>query len=140
MLNSRQTSVIASPSSRRATKRRRSSITELAFHGIHTSRLQKSEKCNPCVRYEMSPMSRAAHQAQLEFLTGTTRPAIRPGTRWGHIIVRHSAIKDQFSYETCRWSAGQPDQAKRWFDELELTLPQNVRSEERRVGKEWRSR
>jgi hypothetical protein len=23
--------------------------------------LQKSEKCNPCVRYEMSPMSRAAH-------------------------------------------------------------------------------
>src|SRR5437762_12076418 len=59
--NSRQTSVMASPSSRRATKRRRSSITELAFHGIHTSRLQKSEKCNPCVRYEMSPMSRAAH-------------------------------------------------------------------------------
>jgi hypothetical protein len=56
-----QTSVMASPSSRRATKRRRSSITELAFHGIHTSRLQKSEKCNPCARYEMSPMSRAAH-------------------------------------------------------------------------------
>src|SRR5947207_1336283 len=54
---------MASPSSRRAIKRRRSSITELAFHGIHTSRLQslqKSEKCNPCVRYEMSPMSRAA--------------------------------------------------------------------------------
>src|SRR5258705_4323155 len=56
---------MASPSSRRATKRRRSSITELAFPGIHTSRLQslqKSEKCNPCVRYEMSPMSRAAHR------------------------------------------------------------------------------
>src|SRR5258706_15209946 len=53
---------MASPSSRRATKRRRSSITELAFHGIHTSRLQKSEKCNPCVRYELSPMSRAAHR------------------------------------------------------------------------------
>src|SRR5260370_15357651 len=56
---------MASPSSRRATKRRRSSITELAFHGIHTSRLQslqKSEKCNPCVRYEMSPMSQVAHQ------------------------------------------------------------------------------
>src|SRR6266567_4638791 len=60
MPNSRHTSVMASPSSRRATKRRRSSITELAFHGIHTSRLQKSEKCNPCVRYEMSPMSQAA--------------------------------------------------------------------------------
>jgi hypothetical protein len=27
-----------------------------------------------------------------------------------------------------RWSAGQPDQAKRWFDELELTGPQNVRA------------
>jgi hypothetical protein len=38
-------------------------MTELAFHGIHTSRLQKSEKCNPCVRYEMSPMSRAAQFA-----------------------------------------------------------------------------
>jgi hypothetical protein len=37
-------------------------MTELAFHGIHTSRLEKSEKCNPCVRYEMSPMSRAAHR------------------------------------------------------------------------------
>src|SRR6202165_4960780 len=58
---------MASPSSRRATKRRRSSITELAFHGIHTSRLQKSEKCNPCVRYEMSPMSRAAHPRQRTF-------------------------------------------------------------------------
>src|SRR5581483_5835379 len=38
MPNARQTSVIASPSSRRATKRKRSSITELAFHGINTSR------------------------------------------------------------------------------------------------------
>src|SRR6266511_1613865 len=35
MPNSRHTSVMASPSSRRATKRRRSSITELAFHGIN---------------------------------------------------------------------------------------------------------
>src|SRR5579862_1243050 len=38
MPNSRQTSVIASPSSRRPTKHRRSSITELSFHGINTSR------------------------------------------------------------------------------------------------------
>jgi enamine deaminase RidA (YjgF/YER057c/UK114 family) len=50
------------PARRRATKRRRSSITELAFHGIHTSHLQKSEKCNPCVRYELSPMSQAAQK------------------------------------------------------------------------------
>src|SRR6185312_9880935 len=43
MPNSRQTSVMASPSRSRATKRRRSSITELAFHGIHTSRRTKAE-------------------------------------------------------------------------------------------------
>src|SRR3954469_1163720 len=57
MPNSRQTSVIASPSSTRATKHRRSSITELAFHGINTSR-QKAKsvthvsgtKCHPCLR------------------------------------------------------------------------------------------
>src|SRR3989442_2510487 len=66
---------MASPSSRRATKRRRSSITELAFRGIEPSRLQKSEKCNPCVRYEMSPMSQAAQlsvrrKARLPRMTG----------------------------------------------------------------------
>ena len=49
-----------SPSSRRATNRRRSSITEHSFHGIDTSR-QKGEKCYPCVRYDLSPMSRVAH-------------------------------------------------------------------------------
>src|SRR6516164_7124530 len=37
MPNARQTSLIASPSSSRATNRRRSSITEHSFHGIHTS-------------------------------------------------------------------------------------------------------
>src|SRR5580692_10502866 len=43
MPNSLQTSVMASPSRSRATKRRRSSITELAFHGIYTSRRTKAE-------------------------------------------------------------------------------------------------
>src|ERR1700746_2883992 len=43
MPNSRQTSVIVSPSNSRATNRRRSSITELAFHGINTSRPQKAK-------------------------------------------------------------------------------------------------
>src|SRR6516162_6168233 len=43
MPKSRQTSVIASPSISRATKRRRSSITELAFHGINTSRPQTAK-------------------------------------------------------------------------------------------------
>src|SRR5882757_8310123 len=37
MPNARQTSLIASPSSSRATNRRRSSITEHSFHGIDTS-------------------------------------------------------------------------------------------------------
>jgi hypothetical protein len=37
-------------------------------------------------------------------------------------------VENRFPYETCRWSAGQPDQAKRWFDELELTGPLNVRA------------
>jgi hypothetical protein len=33
-----------------------------------------------------------------------------------------------FAFEASRLSAGQPDQAKRWFDELEMTGPQNVRA------------
>src|SRR5437762_6807279 len=57
MPKSRHTSVMASPSNRRATKRRRSSITELAFHGINTSRAQKAKsvthvsgtKCHLCL-------------------------------------------------------------------------------------------
>src|SRR5713101_4229010 len=48
---------MASPSNRRATNRRRSSITELASHGIHTSRPQKAKsvthvsgtKCHLCL-------------------------------------------------------------------------------------------
>jgi hypothetical protein len=35
---------------------------------------------------------------------------------------------DRFPYETCRWGGNQPDQAKRWFDELEAQGPQNVRA------------
>src|SRR5258705_11757402 len=57
MPNSRQTSVIASPSSNLATNRRRSSITEHSFHGIDTSR-PKTESvthvsgtfCHLCLR------------------------------------------------------------------------------------------
>src|SRR5579871_2544388 len=48
---------MASPSKSRATKRRRSSMTELTFHGIHTSRRTKAEsvthvsgtKCHLCL-------------------------------------------------------------------------------------------
>ena len=39
---------MASPSNRRATKRRRSSITELAVHGIHTSRPQRRKVLPMC--------------------------------------------------------------------------------------------
>ena len=52
-----------SPSSRRATKRSLSSIFDCSFHGISTSR--QSEKCYPCVRYNLSPMSRAAQKHNL---------------------------------------------------------------------------
>src|SRR5690606_26220415 len=60
MPKSRHTSLIPSPSSKRATNRRRSSITEVSLHGIDTSR-PKTEKCNPCLRYEMSPISQVGH-------------------------------------------------------------------------------
>ena len=36
----------------------------------------KSEKCNPCVRYEMSPMSRAAHLLIELLLTGRRKAAL----------------------------------------------------------------
>src|SRR5438034_952124 len=56
MPNSRHIWVIGSPSRSRATKRRRSSITELAFHGIDTSRPKAESvthvsgtKCHPCL-------------------------------------------------------------------------------------------
>jgi hypothetical protein len=57
--NSRHTSDIDSPSSRRPMKRRRSSITELTFHGIYTSRIESAGKCNPCaVRNGVHPYMR----------------------------------------------------------------------------------
>jgi hypothetical protein len=34
---------------------------------------------------------------------------------------------DRFPYETSRWGGNQPDQAKRWFEELEMIGVQNVR-------------
>src|SRR4029077_4643793 len=52
---------MASPSSSRATKRRRSSTTEHSFQGIATSPAVSGGKCYPCVRYDLSPMSRVAH-------------------------------------------------------------------------------
>src|SRR5205085_1387770 len=56
MPNSRHISVRGSPSRMRATKRRRSSTTELSFHGINTSRPKAKSVthvsgtlCHPCL-------------------------------------------------------------------------------------------
>src|SRR5690606_26657985 len=58
MPNSRHSSLIGSPSSRRTTKRIRSSITEHSFHGIDTSRMRShaggvtyvsGTECHPCL-------------------------------------------------------------------------------------------
>jgi len=35
---------------------------------------------------------------------------------------------DRFPYEASRWGGNQSEQAKRWFDELEMIGPQNVRA------------
>src|SRR5581483_6128033 len=56
----RHTSLMASPSSSRATNRTRSSIAEHSFQGIDTPR--QRERCYLCVRYDSSPMSRVAHR------------------------------------------------------------------------------
>jgi hypothetical protein len=64
--------IMASPSSSRATKRRRSSTTEPSFQGIATSRLPPvvaDGKCYPCVRYDLSPMSRAAQSFRLPLIS-----------------------------------------------------------------------
>src|SRR5690348_11965023 len=50
-----------SPSFSRITKRMRSSITELSFHGFHFPAPFQAKKCNPCLRYVLLPMCRAAH-------------------------------------------------------------------------------
>src|SRR5437763_1365471 len=101
---------MVSPSRRRATKRRRSSITELAFHGIHTSRLQKSEKCNPCVRYKLSPMSRAAHKSVEAQLPGAVPHAVAEKTELGLLCdqdsrgraARNSAFPNHLAFQLFR--------------------------------------
>ncbi|QQO20229.1 hypothetical protein JJB98_10030 [Bradyrhizobium diazoefficiens] len=35
---------------------------------------------------------------------------------------------DRFPYEKSRWAGSLPEQAKRWFEELETLGPQNVRA------------
>src|SRR5690242_5870999 len=58
MANSRHSAAIFSPSSKRATKRTFSSITEHSFQGITPS--PQGKKCHPCVRYKLSPMCQTA--------------------------------------------------------------------------------
>jgi hypothetical protein len=40
----------------------------------------------------------------------------------------NSMKADRFPYEESRWSPGQPDQARRWFEELETQSPLTVRN------------
>src|SRR6266568_552006 len=65
--NSRQRAAIFSPSSKRATKRTRSSITEHSFHGITPS--PKGKECHPCVRYKLSPMFQTAQNPAFHWFT-----------------------------------------------------------------------
>src|SRR5579862_7968969 len=73
MPNSRQREAIVSPSFSRITKRIRSSITELSFHGMPFA-LLCGAKCNPCLRNILLPMSRNGHykfqSAQQPWSTG----------------------------------------------------------------------
>src|SRR5215470_10373519 len=70
MPKSRHTWVIGSPPKRRATNRRRSSITELSFHGIHTLR-KKAEsvthvsgtECHLCLGPLINHLQGAANAA-----------------------------------------------------------------------------
>src|SRR5205807_9067159 len=60
---------MVSPSSRRATKRGRSSITELALHGIHTSRPQRRKVLPMC------PVRNATYVSGRSGLTGASQVA-----------------------------------------------------------------
>src|SRR5438477_12624998 len=60
MPNSLQSSAIGSPASRRATNCSLSSIAEHSFQGIG-SPPSSGRKCHLCVRYDVLPMSQAAH-------------------------------------------------------------------------------
>src|SRR5262249_25934750 len=60
MPNSRHRPAIFSPSSRRATNLRRSSMGLHSFQGILLSR-QKARLCNPCLRNELSPLPQEGH-------------------------------------------------------------------------------
>src|SRR5438270_13300795 len=104
MPNSRHMSVIASPSSRRATKRRRSSITELSFHGIHTSRPKAKSvthvsgtKCHPCLRPHINNLSDiircggAPPPATDEAMGGSAVPLF--GKIWDRIAPMSKAIR-----------------------------------------------
>src|SRR5262245_40137950 len=87
MPNSRQRSVMASPSRSRATKRRRSSTTEHSFQGIGTSRLPLSQAesvthvsgtiCHLCLgSLKMTYQGVSFRRADLRNVSGTGTPPI----------------------------------------------------------------
>src|SRR6185437_12361521 len=133
MPNSRQTSVMASPSRSRATKRRRSSITELAFHGIHTSHRTKAESvthvsgtfCHLCLRplihIHQSLRDRRLNSRASYF--GTKRRQNAPvGAKSPEIVPK--AVLGPFAAITQRddgfWSIGWHDEAPGPFETFQF--------------------
>ena len=82
MPNSRHTSVMLSPSSRRATKRRRSSITELAVHGINTSRqMAKTHVSGTKCHLSLRPLIKSLNENAAE-RSENMRSAVRSACDW----------------------------------------------------------
>src|SRR5216683_769874 len=112
MPNSRQTSVIASPSSSRATNRRRSSITEHSFRGINTSRRKAKSVthvsgtiCHLCLRLDtVNEALTGAREAAAYFLA-LTFEAI------DHSTIRNTSLI-QTSLPEFQWL-----RAGRWHDQ-----------------------
>src|SRR5262245_6359496 len=111
MPNSRQTSAMASPSRSRATKRRRSSITELAFHGIHTSRRTKAESvthvsgtfCHLCLGPLIADTSAPISAAKRPFMrTSYSSPiVVRHLFREDYLNVSRRTLRLKVEQTTC---------------------------------------
>src|SRR5215211_8535587 len=97
MPKSRQTCVMASPSRRRATNRRRSSMTEHSFQGIHTSRFwEKAEgvshvsgtNCHPCLG-PLTGFSLKYFTRSSRLIVSQTWPAFSDrGNAEGNVLLR----------------------------------------------------
>src|SRR5438477_1082400 len=108
MPNSLQSSAIGSPASRRATNCSLSSIAEHSFQGIG-SPPSSGRKCHLCVRYDVLPMSQAAHKELPEVTPETPThnsthktlallpPPIDPGQYQEYLFYPRCSIQDPAS-------------------------------------------